>query len=44
MEFMVRSLLGMVKDSNFSLVVVQVMGDGSRMMNKEVSTVINSCA
>jgi hypothetical protein len=42
MEFMVRSLLGMVKDSNFSLIVVQVMRDGSRMLNKEFSTVFDS--
>jgi len=37
-----RSLPGTVPDSNFSLGVVQVMRDCSRMMKKEVSTVIDS--
>jgi hypothetical protein len=40
---MIRSLLGTVPDYNFSLDVVEVMHDGSRMMSKEVSTVIYSC-
>jgi hypothetical protein len=39
---MFRSLRDTVRDSNFSLAVVQVMRDCSRMMNKEVSTVIKS--
>jgi hypothetical protein len=40
--FMFRSLPETVRDSNFSLAVVQVMRDCSRMVNKEVSTVIKS--
>ena len=42
MEFMVGSFLGIVLESNFSLCVVQVMHDRSRMLNKEVSTVLDS--
>ena len=38
-----RSLPGTVPDYKFSLDVVEVMHDGSRMMSKEVSTVIDSC-
>ena len=40
---MLRSLSGTVPDSNFSLGVVEVMHDCSRMTSKEVSTVIESC-
>ena len=40
---MVSSLLGTVRDSNFSVGVVQVIRDSSRMLNKEVSTVIVGC-
>jgi len=36
-------LLGTVPDYNFSVDVVEVMHDGSRMMSKEVSAVINIC-
>jgi len=40
----VRSLPDAVPDYNFSLDVVEVLHDGSsRMMRKEVSTVIDSC-
>jgi hypothetical protein len=40
---MLRSLPGTVADNNFSLVVVEVMHGGSRMMSKEVATVIDTC-
>jgi hypothetical protein len=39
---MLRSLLGTVADNDFSLVVVAVVHDGSRMMSKDVATVIYS--
>jgi len=38
-----RSLPGIVPDSNFSLGVVEVMYDYSRLMSKEASAVIDSC-
>jgi hypothetical protein len=38
-----RSFPGTLPDCNFSLDVVQLMHDGSRMMSKEDSTVIDSC-
>jgi len=40
---MLRFLPGIVPDYNFSVDVVEVMHDGSRMMRKEVSSVIYSC-
>ena len=40
---MLRSLPDNIPESNFSLDVVEVMRDGSRMMSKEVSTIIASC-
>ena len=40
---MFGSLPDIVQNSNFSLGVVQVMREVSRMMNKEVSNVIDSC-
>jgi len=40
---MLRFLLGTVPDYNFSVDVVEVMNDGSRMMSIEVSAVIYSC-
>ena len=40
--FMFRSLPRPVPDINFSLDVVQVMHDGSRILNKEVSTIVDS--
>jgi len=40
---MLRFLPGTVSDYNFSVDVVEVMHDGSRMMSKEVSAVICSC-
>jgi len=40
---MLRSLPGTVPDYNFSLDIVDVMHDGSRMMTKKVSAVIYSC-
>ena len=40
---MLRSLSGTVTLNNFSLGVVQVMHDGSRMMSKEISPVIDGC-
>jgi len=40
---MLRSLLGTVPDYKFGLDVVEVMDDGSGMMRKEVSTIIDSC-
>jgi len=43
MGCMLRSLSGTVPDSNFSLDVVQVKHDCSRMMRKQASTVIDSC-
>jgi hypothetical protein len=39
---MLRFLPGTVPDYNFSVDVVEVMHDGSRMMSKEVSAVIYS--
>ena len=41
---MLRSFPGIILDNNFTLVVVQVMHGGSRMMIKGVSTVIDGCA
>jgi len=38
-----RSKAGTVKDSNFSLGVVELMYDFSRMMSNEASAVIDSC-
>jgi hypothetical protein len=38
---MLRSFPGILPDNNFRLGVVQVVHDGSRMMSKEVSTVID---
>ena len=40
---LVRSLPDIVPESNFSLGVMEVMHDGSRMMRKETSNVIDSC-
>jgi len=40
---MLRSLPDTVPDCNFSLDVVEVLHDGSRMMRKEASNVIDSC-
>jgi len=40
---MLRFLPGTVPDYKFSVDVVEVMHDGSRMMSKEVSAVIYSC-
>jgi hypothetical protein len=40
---MLRSFPGIVLDNNLSMGFVQVMHDGSRMMSKEVSTVIVGC-
>ena len=40
---MLSSLPGTVLDSNFSLDVVEVMYDYSRMMCNEASAVIDSC-
>ena len=40
---MLRFLPGALPDYNFSVDVVEVMLDGSRMMSKEVSAVIYSC-
>jgi len=40
---MLRSLPGTVPDSDFSLGVVEVMYDFSRMMSNESSAVIDSC-
>jgi hypothetical protein len=40
---MLRSFPGIVPDNNFTLGVVQVMHGGSRIMSKEVSTVIDGC-
>jgi len=39
----VRSLPDTVPEYNFSLDVVEVLQDGSRMMRKEASNVIDSC-
>ena len=39
---MLRSLPGTVPDCNFSLDIVEVMHDVSRMMSNEVSTVIDN--
>jgi hypothetical protein len=40
---MLRTFPGTLPDYNFSLDVVQLMHDGSRMMRKEASTVIDRC-
>jgi len=40
---MLRSLPGTVPDSNFSLGVVEVMYDFSRLMSNVASAVIDSC-
>jgi len=40
---MLNSLPGTVQDSNFSLGVVEVMYDFSRLMSNEASAVIDSC-
>ena len=40
---MLRSLPGTVQDYDFILYIVDLMHDGSGMMSKEVSTVIDSC-
>jgi len=40
---MLRSLPGTVQDSNFSLGVVEVMYDFSRLMSNEASAVLESC-
>jgi len=40
---MLRFLPGTIPDYSFSVDVVEVMYDGSRMMSKEVSAVIYSC-
>jgi len=40
---MLRFLPGTVPDYNFSVDVVEVMHDGSRMLSKEVLTAIYSC-
>jgi hypothetical protein len=39
----VRSLPDTIPDYNFSLDVVEVLHDGSRVMRKEASNVIDSC-
>jgi hypothetical protein len=39
----VRSLPDTVPDCNFSVDVVEVLHDGSRVMRKEASNVIDSC-
>jgi len=41
-RYMLRSLPGTVPDSNFSLGVVEVMYDCSRMMSNEASATIDS--
>ena len=40
---MLRSLPGTVPDSNFSLDVVEMMHDGSRMLSKKAPTVTDIC-